>query len=982
MTLTSPSLYDEYESYVLKYQKDYGDKVVVLYQCGSFYEIYSCGDGLVNMKELCTLLNIQMSRRNKSILEVNRSNTMMAGFPDYTLQKFLNILVDDFYTVVVVSQISPPPKPKRSVTQIVSPGTRLVEHVDTNILMTIYVEDHPFIVIGMALIDLSSGVSKCYEIAHRDISNYKHDDKYPLDELYKLITIHNPKEIILFGPVLKTYNFEMLTTHLDISDKCVHNKLNMGFPDSYLHLDFQTQFLTKIFPMHGLLSPIEYLGLERMPLALISYIMLIHFSYQHDENIVKKLNIPDIMQTDGSQRLLDVSYNANKQLNLTQLNSIINNSKTSIGKRYFKFKLFNPSAKEQDITKSYEAISSQKDCYIETRQHLENVYDLERLFRKLRMNMIHPASWSQIISSLRALNNLGYNQADDFLEHVVTHVDENAALKYHLDNIGCENFFIKNIYIHLDALQDEHDTHVKKFDEIASILSLEKLFKVEYTEREGYFLTITTKRFNDIRNSLSNTQICTDMYMKDVELKPISASSAVLKMHHPYLKKLNEQISHIKEILKNEIIKTYKEFVQDCDDKFNSMFDPCIEIIGHLDFVSTCAFNAQKLGHIRPVIDIDSSTPYLNVKAIRHPIVEHLQQNVEYVTNDITLNGNGMLLYGLNSAGKSTLMKSCGLSIIMAQAGMFVPCASMTFFPFKHIFTRIPSGDDIMKGQSTFTVEIRELKNILHRSNKESLVIGDELCSGTENISAMSIVSAGIYELCKKEIAFMFATHLHDLKKVSKLKELPNLNISHLSVHFEDASGKLIYNRKLMPGQGTSLYGLEVCKSLNMGDSFISLAKEIRREIVGISSDILTTSTSHYNSKKYIDSFCEVCGNPCSPDVHHIKEQHIADINGFIDSSFHKNRLHNLTNVCKKCHIKIHKEEIHISGYQQTSTGIELNIQECIPESSNKNQEEQVIGLFQSGKSMKYIIENVEHITRYRATKIIQSFKSTLHPIN
>ena len=121
--MTSPSLYDEYESYVLKYKKDYGDKVVVLYQCGSFYEIYSCGDGLVNMQELSTLLNIQVRRKNKSILEINRSNTMMAGFPDYALQNFLKILVDDFYTIVVVSQISPPPNQKRSVTQIVSPVT-------------------------------------------------------------------------------------------------------------------------------------------------------------------------------------------------------------------------------------------------------------------------------------------------------------------------------------------------------------------------------------------------------------------------------------------------------------------------------------------------------------------------------------------------------------------------------------------------------------------------------------------------------------------------------------------------------------------------------------------------------------------------------------------------------------------------------------------------------------------------------------------
>ncbi|MFO0006156.1 MAG: DNA mismatch repair protein, partial [bacterium] len=112
------ALYTEYEEYVTKYVSEFGKNTVVLYRCGGFYEIYSIDDGLVDMKNICDLLNIQMSRRNKSILEVNRVNTLMAGFPAHALQKFVNILVDENFTVVIVDQITEPPKPKRAVTSI------------------------------------------------------------------------------------------------------------------------------------------------------------------------------------------------------------------------------------------------------------------------------------------------------------------------------------------------------------------------------------------------------------------------------------------------------------------------------------------------------------------------------------------------------------------------------------------------------------------------------------------------------------------------------------------------------------------------------------------------------------------------------------------------------------------------------------------------------------------------------------------------
>ena len=151
---------------------------------------------------------------------------------------------------------------------------------------------------------------------------------------------------------------------------------------------------------------------------------------------------------------------------------------------------------------------------------------------------------------------------------------------------------------------------------------------------------------------------------------------------------------------------------------------------------------------------------------MRHPIIERLPFSPEYVTNDITLgkdSKDGILLFGTNACGKSTLMKSLGVSIILAQAGLFVPCTSFTFNPYKTIYTRIWGNDNIFKGLSTFAVEMSELRTILKQSNQNSLILGDELCSGTESTSALSIFAAGLERLHEIGSSFIFATHFHEI---------------------------------------------------------------------------------------------------------------------------------------------------------------------------------------------------------------------------
>ena len=240
------SLYDEYENYVIKAKEDYGPDTVVLYRCGQFYEIYAIDDGLVNIKDISDLLNIQVSRRNKAILEVNRSNTLMAGFPMFTLRKFVAILLQNNYTVVIVDQVSPPPKPKRAITEVISPGTNIECEATSvsNYIMTLFIEDLPdwqsgkkTLGAGCAFLDISTGASHVHEVYSKH-----HDVNYALDEIYRVMASYNPAEIIITGKT--SLSFEEVCTHLEISSKkCAHNKINI-YPPDLEKLAFQNNILS------------------------------------------------------------------------------------------------------------------------------------------------------------------------------------------------------------------------------------------------------------------------------------------------------------------------------------------------------------------------------------------------------------------------------------------------------------------------------------------------------------------------------------------------------------------------------------------------------------------------------------------------------------------------------------------------------------------------------------------------------------------
>ena len=216
-----------------------------------------------------------------------------------------------------------------------------------------------------------------------------------------------------------------------------------------------------------------------------------------------------------------------------------------------------------------------------------------------------------------------------------------------------------------------------------------------------------------------------------------------------------------------------------------------------------------------------------------------------------------------------------------------------------------------------------ELRSILKRGDNQSLILGDELCSGTESISALSIFSSSVIKLVEKGSHFVFATHLHELCKIKQITTIDKVKMYHLKVICDPNTGELVYDRKLEPGNGPSIYGLEVCKAMDMDREFLLLSEEIRKELLNIPSKILEDKKSHYNSEVYVHD-CGVCGGTAE-DVHHIKFQCTANSDNIIDEFIQKDTKSNLVPLCKSCHNKVHSNLIVINGYIQTSNGVKLD---------------------------------------------------------
>lgn len=942
-------------------EKTYGKNTVLLVQIGSFYEIYGT-ETIGKAKEISKILNIALTKKNKSIVETTEKNPEMCGFPDLAIDKHLEKLVsENKWNIAIINQIGTGNNVKRILDKIVSPGTNIDYLSDEyNFIASIDIEKTKEGITfgGISLIDVSIGKTLLFESYSTN-----QDKNYAIDKLKDIINKYNISELII-----SYYGFkeEEIKNIFDLNIE-IHIKKTEELKKE-LEINYQNNLFKNSFNLNSFLSPIEELDLERSCNLSLSLSNLITFIIEHNYNLSKELQMPEFL---NENKYLYLGNNPLSQLNINEgkysLEKIINKGITSIGKRYIKEQLFNPLKDLNEINKRFFILELYMKKDIKIEDNLKNIYDIERIWRKIKTDRVNPFEVYNLNKSIKEVLNiqelykkeikeLYKEKTTKEMKEILKIINNNFIIEklayFNLNNIT-SSFIKEGVNKKLDLLNEEMKNKINELLNVAilfekiidpkyeikesySLKESKKIFNninISYNESEGYYIEISKRKYEDNKIEIEK------IIEKDSKIKKLNSS---IKIYMPKMNNISDQII----ILENKIINLnksiFKEVLKKIEDKID--IHEVALIIGESEFYLNNKNLVNLYNYKIPEI-IESEKSFIDIKNLRHPIIERFESNGIFIDNDIVLGNkkyhreynqellqgeeevNGLLLYGLNSSGKTTLSKALGISIIMGQAGMPIS-GSGRFSLFESIFTRITGDDDLERGLSTFAVEMLDLKNILNRSNDKSLILGDEISHGTETISGLSIVSATVLELIEKGSLFLFATHLHQLRNVEELNKERKIKDIHLSVFYNEKDDELIYDRKLKSGSGSSLYGLEFSKYLKLPESFLKRAYKIRNTIAEdlTELELLTKNRkSKYNSN-HIMTICEICGKEAE-DVHHINEKHKADQFGLIEG-INKNHKFNLVNLCKEHHIMVHKGKINIKGYTKTSSGFKLDFEE------------------------------------------------------
>ena len=671
---------------------------------------------------------------------------------------------------------------------------------------------------------------------------------------------------------------------------------------------------------------------------------------------------------------------------LSSISNMLNNAITSIGKRKFNYELLHPISNVNDLQKTYNITEHliETGFYNTIRDDLNNIKDIEKIERKLIMNKLEPRDFYLLYFNLskikvlfqkisKAKDNLYlYEYISSFIIDKIDNICdeirnfiENKFDVERINNIVLDRLINYNIE-DLDFINKNYDKKLAKFlresiDSKEVFQAIRKYFsdiiktfeknketefvKIHETSKTDSMLMGTKRRIIILQENLkkirekegaivninyisrfSKKEETFELDLTSLEYKEHGSNKTNMIITSPQIKQMAQGIQNDKEHLINKINKTYSNILREFID-FNDKTKLSVvsRFVGLIDTCQVRSYNAIKYNYCKPTIkDVFDGKSYFKTEKIRHPLIEQINQNELYVSNDIELGTyvDSALIYGTNAVGKSSLIKSIGISIILAQSGMYVPCSSFIYYPYTCLFTRIIGNDNIFKGLSTFAVEMSELRNILKYSDKNSIVLGDELCSGTESVSALSIFTACLEELHKKEVSSIFATHYHELLDYDEIKELRKLKVYHMSVIFDKKLNKLQYDRKLKEGSGEMMYGIQVAQSLDLEDDFIERCYQIRNKY-NDNNTILDSKETSYNAKKIKVKICEICKKNPSCDIHHLQFQEKADKKGIINNEFHKNNKANLISICQKCHDNIHKNNIQYKKVK-TNKGYQL----------------------------------------------------------
>lgn len=966
------SLIEVYFELQRRGEEKYGPNTLVLMEVGSFFEVYGVDNEEMKIgkpKEVAEILNLQLTRRNKVFPENSLKNPLLAGFPVGAFDRYIERLIEEHtYTIIVVRQKGTPPHITRFLERIISPGINFdysLDHEDNFVASLFIDQNQGLFSVGYAAIDVTTGKTFLQEIY-----STQEDHSFALDEVFRLLKSYHTSEILLtfVNPSLDEYQIRQ---YLELFESDV--KINT----TRLSVAYQNELLRRSYIIKSFLTPIEFLDLETSPLTSESLAVLLEFIIEHDYDVIQKLEKPEII---SSSAFLYLGNNPLEQLNIVSRDReeltvlhLLDRTVTSMGKRLFKERLFHPLTDIQEVENRYDLSEALAPVATEVEAHLRSVYDLERLVRRIRLQRLHPFEMNFLFDSLLSTQKIlddifschhpilqeladRKNSIILMIEYVEKIFNLEETAKVNSQDVQT-SFFKKGFHVELDELMMRKEAVEQKLSVIRDkiVETLEEYtgkkegeyVEIKQLEKEGHHISVTRSRFALIEKNLKKNYVSlggTVYAFSDFSFKPLTTT---VKITAEIIDTLSEEIVSLQTKIIALTKEVYVKQLMAIEDEFIGLLLELTDFLSKIDVALSNRKAAIEFNLVRPQIVECKEGTFVEAKQLRHILVENREENGIYVPNDIFLGEKkylksaplfesliqesirGILLYGINSSGKSSFMKSVGIAVILAQSGFFVPAESFRFSLFTEVFTRIVAHDNFEKGLSSFGVEMMELKNIFNRCTPKSLILGDEISHGTETLSALAIVSATIEYLTAKKPLFLFTTHLHQLTSLERIKRLKEVVSVHLSVAYDAAQDRLIFERQLQAGSGSSIYGLEFAESLHIDKDFMKLARDIRKELAHDYKE-LELLTQKQQSKYHHDLYlttCAICKNSVE-DTHHIIPQEESDEKGNIENRFHKNHKYNLIPLCKECHNKVHEGTLVIRGFVMTSDGLEINYEE------------------------------------------------------
>lgn len=762
--------------------KDKYNDTLVFYRLGDFYEMFF-EDAVIASREL----ELTLTGRNAGLDE----RVPMCGVPYHAYQVYVEKLVEKGYKVAICEQLTDakdsPGMVERDVVQVITKGTildNLLDEKENNYLASVYDFGYSYV---LSYSDISTG-----EIYTEVLDN--------VESVYRDIVNKNIKEVITNDTIDREilYNLKDLY-HIGVS---ITNDL---------YEDVEFEYIYKHLNDVRLITGIKH---------LLSYIMSTKKGTLTHLKQAVCINQDEYLLFDiHTKRNLELTETIRDNSRTYSLLWLLDKTKTAMGSRFLKHNIESPLRNKNAIIRRFDIVSKLLTEFIykeELMNLLDQVYDLERLSSRVSYGNINARDMLQLLRSLKVLpdiksilHNIDYDKDIDTLDELCDllerSLDENPPITIH------EGGIIKCGYNseldELRSIRKNSKDFILEFETSERERTGIKNLKVGYNKVFGYYLEVSKGNIPLVKEEWGyirkQTLTTGERYITET-----------LKEKEQIILGAEEKITLLEYNLFMEIREITKKYI--------GTLQEVSDVLSELDMLISFANVSEANGYTRPVI---TDERVIKIIDSRHPVVEKVSKT-DYVPNDILMDKSVdvLLITGPNMAGKSTYMRQLAIIVIMAQIGCFVPCKSCIIPIFDKIFTRIGASDDLVSGESTFMVEMKEANKALSNATNESLILFDELGRGTATYDGMSLAEA-ILEYIHDNIhaKTLFSTHYHELTTMTKsLKKLKNV---HVAANEDD--GNIVFLHKVINGAIDKSYGINVASLANLPKEVIDRASEI-----------------------------------------------------------------------------------------------------------------------------------------------------------